>query len=276
VVPSYNYARYLPGRLSSIFAQRHPASEVIVLDDASSDGSAEAASRIAAQWRQTIRLVGNATNSGSVFGQWRKAAELARGTFLWIAEADDEADPGFLAALAARLAETPDIDLAFTDSRAIDAEGRETRPDHQEYYRQADATALGRDGLFPARQFARRFLGQRNLILNASAVLWRRTALLAALDRCGDELAQYRMAGDWRVYVELMAESEGQVAYVAAPLNAHRLHAQSVSATLANSRHIAEIALVHAAVRSRLGLPGSGQAAYRRLVSRQLRTIGAG
>ena len=276
VVPSYNYARYLPERLGSIFAQRHPVAEVIVLDDASGDDSAERATATAAQWRRPIRLVRNPTNSGSVFAQWRQAAELAGGNFLWIAEADDAADPGFLAALAARLAAAPQIDLAFTDSRAIDAEGAEIRADHQAYYREAGAAALCRDGVFPAREFARRFLGQRNLILNASAVLWRRTALLAALARCGDELAQYRMAGDWRVYVELMAESDGQVAYVAAPLNMHRRHDRSVTAMLEKARHVAEIGLVQAAVRARLGLPDTGQAAYRRQVTRQLRALPAG
>jgi glycosyltransferase involved in cell wall biosynthesis len=35
VVPNYNYARYMPERLGSIFRQTHPVQEVVVLDDCS-------------------------------------------------------------------------------------------------------------------------------------------------------------------------------------------------------------------------------------------------
>ena len=197
---------------------------------------------------------------------------MARGEYLWIAEADDEADPAFLSALSAVLRGTPDIDLAFTDSRAIDGEGKLIWPSYRDYYLQSDAAALTGDGIFAARDFARRFLGQRNLILNASAVLWRRSALLGALARCGAELDRYRMAGDWRIYVELLAESDGHVAYVAKPLNAHRRHAASVTHTLDAGQHVAEIGLVHAAIRARLGLNDADQETYRHEVRRQLVT----
>src|SRR4029079_18391646 len=35
IVPNYNYARYLPERMGSIFSQTVPVFEIIVLDDAS-------------------------------------------------------------------------------------------------------------------------------------------------------------------------------------------------------------------------------------------------
>ncbi len=135
----------------------------------------------------------------------------------------------------------------------MDGAGAPVWPSYGDYYRASGADELTCDGIFPAREFARRFLGQRNLILNASAVLWKRSALLAALDRCGDELPRYRMAGDWRLYVELLAASEGYVAYVAKPLNVHRRHEGSVTHQLQGKRHRDEIARVHRAVRDRLG-----------------------
>ena len=104
--------------------------------------------------------------------------------------------------------------------------------------------------MFPAREFARRFLAERNLILNASAVLWRRASLLAALDRCGDDLDGYRLAGDWRLYLELLAASTGRVVVVAAPLNVHRRHAGGVTGSLAPGRHVDEVARVHALARA--------------------------
>jgi glycosyltransferase involved in cell wall biosynthesis len=274
VVPSYNYARYLEARLSSIFAQTYPLAEVIVLDDASTDDSIDVANRVATHWNREVAVVVNPVNSGSVFAQWRRAAELARGDFVWIAEADDAADPGFLAAVATLLRGKPDIDLAFTDSRSIDSQGRPIWPDYQDYYLQSGASALSNDGVYPAADFARRFLVERNLILNVSGVVWRRTALRAALERCGEELEEYQLAGDWRLYVELMAASVGHVGYIAAPLNVHRRHDSSVTYAVQGDRHLGEIARMHKVIKQRLD-PDEAmlgrQAAYQQTVSRLLK-----
>ena len=267
VVPSYNYAGYMGGRLGSIFAQTYPVTELIVLDDASTDDSVAVARAVAAMGTRDITIVKNSKNSGSVFRQWRRAAELARADYVWIAEADDAADPEFLATLAARLRSAPDVELAFCDSRSIDGEGAPIWPNYREYYRNSGAPALTQDGIFPARDFARRFLAERNLIVNASAVLWKRSSLLAAIERCGDELQRYRMAGDWRLYVELMAASRGHVAYVASALNVHRRHAASVTERFSGRRQRSEIARVHGAIRDRLDLDDvvrRRQAAYLR------------
>ena len=243
--------------------------EVIVLDDASSDDSASVATATAAEWGRDIKLVQNNRNSGSVFRQWRRGADLARGDYVWIAEADDEADPNLLAALVSRLDAAPDIDLVLCDSRSIDATGAPIWPNFQTYFAEA-AVDLTQDAIFPARDFARRFLAERNLILNVSAVLWRRTALRAALDRCWDALRDLRMAGDWHLYFDLLAHSDGHVAWLATPLNTHRRHAASVTGTLAARRHLEEIARVQTIARDTLTLDAATidrQAAYLRQVA---------
>ena len=248
-VPSYNYARYLPDRLASIFAQTHPVTEILLLDDASTDDSPAIARAIAAEWNRDLRVITARRNSGSAFRQWLTAARTATSDFLWIAEADDVADPALLATLAARLAGQPDAILAIADSRAIDAEGNLLWPDHRAYFTDSGAPDLCRDGLFPAHIFAQRFLAERNLILNVSAVLWRRTALLAALERCAPDLPSYRLAGDWRVYLEATLNADGTVIVAATPLNAHRRHPASLTATTDSDTHASETARLQALVR---------------------------
>ena len=252
VVPSYNYAHFLPARLGSIFAQTHPIAELIVLDDASTDDSEAAARQTAAEAGRQILWVGAERNGGSVFRAWRRAAAAAKGEWLWIAEADDLSDPAFLTTLCRAIQDAPDVVMAFSDSRAIDAAGAPLWPDYQTYYSQSGCDLLAQDGVFEAADALRECLGSRNLILNASAVLFRREALLAALDRCGDELDEYDMAGDWRAYAELLAGG-GRVAYIAKPLNAHRRHATSVTHRLNAMQHLDEIARMHKHMRSLLG-----------------------
>jgi len=273
VVPNYNYARYMPERLGSVFAQAHPLREVIVLDDCSTDDSLAVIPRVAAEAGRTVRLVPNERNSGSVFAQWRKAAELAEGEFVWIAEADDLSDPAFVARLVATMAADPAIRLAFADSRTVQADGTPQWESYKGYYATVEPGALARSEVFEAGEFVRRFLGVKNLILNVSAVLWRRDALLAALDACGEELRGYRMAGDWRLYLEALRAPGARIAYEAAPLNVHRRHAESVTHALKADLHVAEIARCHAAAAA--ALPEDASASLRARQSAYLREVAA-
>ena len=273
VVPSCNYGRYMAERMASIFAQDHPVAEVLVIDDASADDSVAVALRTAEEWRREIVVETATVNSGSVFRQWRKAAERARGALLWIAEADDAADPALLGALARLLQAQPDMVLAFSDSRSVDGAGAALGGSYRDYYAQAGASGLLQDGMFPARAFVRQYLSERNLILNASAVVWRRAALLAAFERCGAELDALPIAGDWRLYLEALAGSDGSVGFIAAPLNVHRRHEASVSAAGRGRLHVEQIGRMHRAVRGLLGPDAAlkrRQGAYLRAVARDL------
>lgn len=248
IVPSYNYARYMAQRLGSIFAQDYPVSEIIVLDDASTDGAADAAEAVAAALGRTVRVLRSERNTGNVFLQWRKAAELATGDYVWIAEADDGAEPTFLSTLAGQL-EDPDVLFAYTDSRAIDADGHVIWPDYKGYYRSVAPDLLQKDQVFDSAEFAKAALAVKNLILNVSSILWRREVIKDALDDVADDLPALRLAGDWRAYVQACA-SEGKIAYVAAPLNHHRRHQGAVTATTRGPDQAAQAQVVHKAVRT--------------------------
>jgi glycosyltransferase involved in cell wall biosynthesis len=272
-VPNYNYARHLPARLNTVFAQTHPVREVIVLDDASHDDSVKVINASALQAGRRIRLVVNKRNAGSVFAQWRRAAEMAAGEFIWIAEADDEAEPEYLARMAALLMRDSRMALAFSDSRTMHADGSAQWPSYKDYYATVEQGALRETAIFPGRDFARRFMAVKNVLVNASAVVWRRAALLAALDACGKELPKFRMAGDWILYLTAMAAKDARIGYEAQVLNIHRRHGSSVTHALDAEAHIAEIARCHAFARKILALPAPAegqQAAYRAEVRAQL------
>ena len=122
-----------------------------------------------------------------------------------------------------------------------------------------EAGALTRTEVFDAADFVSRFLTVKNLLLNVSAVVWRRQALLDALDTVGAELRGYRMAGDWRLYLAALAAPGARVAYEATPLNVHRRHAGSVTHSLDGDTHLAEIVRCHG-----FALAAAGKAAKAR------------
>ncbi len=272
-VPNYNYARYMPERLGSIFHQSHPVREVLVLDDCSSDNSAEVIPQVAAEWDREISYIPNLVNSGSVFAQWRKAAELAQGEFVWIAEADDLSDRDFLTRTLALMGGDPMVQLAFSDSRTVTVDGTPQWATYKPYYATVEPGALARTEVFEAEDFVRRMLSVKNLILNVSSVVWRRDALLRALDVCQADLKTFRMAGDWRLYLEALALPGARIGYEAEPLNVHRRHAESVTHALKADLHVAEIDRCHGFARAAFALPRPAvetQEAYLAEVAKQL------
>jgi len=189
----------------------------------------------------------NEQNSGSVFAQWKRAAEMATGEFIWLCEADDAADPTFLARLMEAMAGAENPVLAFTDSRAVDGEGKQVMPSYQSYYFASGVKTLAASGIWEARRFAETALGVRNLIPNVSGVLWRREALLRALADVPD-ITKWRLAGDWVLYLAALAGDAqctritGNVIYIAEPLNTHRRHSGGLTQSLTPAAHVAEIA----------------------------------
>jgi glycosyltransferase involved in cell wall biosynthesis len=273
VVPNFNYAHCLRDRLNTIFDQTHPVEEIIILDDASTDDSIVAIENTAEEHNRNVTLVINEVNSGSVFTQWAKGAEMASAEFIWIAEADDLSEPPFLSRVIALMRTDPSIQLGFCDSRSIDAKGDLVYPSYKPYFATLEPGALTRTEVFSGEEFIIRFLVVKNSILNVSSVVWRRDALLGAFAACHKDLAQYRMAGDWRIYLECLAAPNAKIAYVADPLNVHRRHAQSVTHALKAQKHVEEIATIHAKIRERFKPPKSvlaAQSAYLEEVTTQL------
>ncbi len=252
IVPNCDYARYLPERLETIRRQDRAVDLLVFLDDASTDASWEVAQPLLAAFACPIIPDRNAQRSGAVLRQWRQGLARVGTDFVWIAEADDRAAPGLLAALAARLEADPSAIFAFCDSRAIDEAGATIATDSKDYYRAQGETVLDGDAVLEASEFLRRCLCPRNLVLNASAVLWRRTALAAALERIGTGLGAWTSAGDWRVYAEACMAG-GHVHYLAAPLNDHRRHAGSVTGRVNAPQRYAEVVLMMAWLRQRIG-----------------------
>jgi glycosyltransferase involved in cell wall biosynthesis len=242
VVPNFNYAHFLRSRLNSVFNQTHPIFEVIVLDDASTDASLELIEGIVAESGRRMKVVPSRSNSGSVFRQWAKGCHRARGDFVWIAEADDLVEPEFLERLAPQLNDS--VAYGFSDSTLIDGDGHVIDESYRFYYRLAGAALMESDFVVPGETFILECLAERNLVLNVSAVVWNRTRLRKALRAGLRDLLTYKLTGDWHLYVTT-ALSDGQVAYVAQPLNIHRRHDSSVTSSLGKRRHIEEVRRIH-------------------------------
>lgn len=111
VIPCYNYARYLPEAVASVLSQDGVAVDVVIVDDCSTDDSAEVAASLAAA-DPRIRLLRNADNRGPVETFNAGLAE-ATGEFLVRLDADDLLTPGSLARAVGLARAFPSVGLVY-------------------------------------------------------------------------------------------------------------------------------------------------------------------
>lgn len=130
-VVNWNRREYLRACLTSLAAQRGADFEVIVVDNGSSDGSAEMA-----RSEFGVRVIANADNRGFCAAN-NQAFAAARGQFIALLNNDAEAAPDFLSNLRRAFQAAPDIGMAaakvvvWEDSRRIDKVGHLIYPDGQ-------------------------------------------------------------------------------------------------------------------------------------------------
>lgn len=216
IIPNYNHAAYLKQRIESVLAQSFQDFEIILLDDASQDQSHEVIESY--RGHPKIQIEFNESNSGSVFKQWNKGLQMARGKYVWIAESDDYSSPKFLETLVRKMEENPHVGIAFSDSFRV-FEG-ETTPARERWFGEFaaqyehDFTATGREYVASQMLFF-------NTIPNASSALFRRELA----ERIGRADESFRLSGDWLFWIRLLSHSD--IAYVAAPLNYYRYHEQT-------------------------------------------------
>lgn len=222
IVPNYNKGPYLRERLSSILGQTHADFELLFLDDASTDESLEVLREFAHDER--IRVIVNRVNSGSVFRQWNLGLREARGEFVWIAEADDYADPRFLETMLDRFGRFPSAGLVCCRPMVVDEHGaRKGAFDCNSWWEARNRRPI-EDYFSAGRLECGTFLVISNTIPNASGVLIRRSVV----ESVGYADEGWRVAGDWHFWARILLASD--FAFVAEPLNFWRWDARTVRA----------------------------------------------
>jgi glycosyltransferase involved in cell wall biosynthesis len=113
VVPAYNAQEYVAETVRSILSQTHPADEVIVVDDGSTDETLQELARFGGEIRvirQLNRSAAGAHNTG--FG-------AARGDYVARCDADDLWEPTKLERQVQTLERHPQVDIAFSGAQSF-------------------------------------------------------------------------------------------------------------------------------------------------------------
>lgn len=197
IIPNYNHYPFLKERIDSVLQQSYSYFEVIILDDCSTDRSRE----IIENYRNNTKvsnIIYNKKNSGSVFKQWKKGLELAKGDYIWIAESDDFAEPDFLLKMVPILESDKEIGLVYSNSNIIynyNVKSIRFNTLNDLRYYMFKSKMWNNSFTLDGKIFLRKFLSKKCAINNASAVIFRKSAIDLNLN-----YEKFKYAGDWLLY----------------------------------------------------------------------------
>jgi glycosyltransferase involved in cell wall biosynthesis len=215
IIPNYNHVAYLKQRIESVLQQTFHDFEIIILDDCSTDGSAD----VIRQYEKhplVQKVIYNEMNSGNPFRQWKKGIEQAQGEWIWFAESDDYADVKFLDKMLAAADQHPNAGLVYCDSHVVTGSRVEEDTFATLKDRRYHTTRWSENYSANGIQEIEDFLLDGGTINNSSAVLFKKQVL----ERVNPFDITFRYIGDKYAFVKTLSVSD--VAYVKEPLNYYR------------------------------------------------------
>jgi glycosyltransferase involved in cell wall biosynthesis len=229
LMPVRNCAAYLDRALQSLAAQTFEDFEIVVVDNGSTDGTAE----ILREWGyREKRLRAFRLRRPSLSGSLNHAAAKARAPLLARLDGDDIAFPHRLAVQVAEMSRRPGLGLLGSAAELIDSEGRHIGRLHR---------PLG------DRQL-RRFLEQGCAFVHSSIVMRREVFLAAGGYRPGLNVAE-----DYDLWLRIAELAE--IANLPEPLVRYRIHTQSATARKPVRQAVAIACVAAAREARRRGLP---------------------
>lgn len=258
LVPAYNAQDYLEECLASVIEQGGDGIEILVLDDASTDGSPTLLATLAARWPGRLRLLRHAVNQGQSAAR-NTMIDAARGEYLWFLDADDKLLPGALARLRA-IVQQHGPDVVLCDFQVWRARTRlKHRLRGELHQRSFDGPAgrlvhdrcellrglLATGRLHPWSKIARRILWGGDLRF--------------PVGRCFEDMAA----------VPLMALRAGSFFYEPQPWVAYRQHAASVLATMSLAKVQDQVAALRPLREALRGTPCERHAGLQQAMAHQ-------
>src|SRR5215469_12425788 len=119
IITSYNYRRYLPDAIDSALNQTYPNTEVIVVDDGSTDNSREVIAGYDG------RIVPVLKENGGQASAFNAGFELSRGDVICFLDSDDALFPTAIAR-AADLLRDEEVAKVHWPLSVVDAQGNDT------------------------------------------------------------------------------------------------------------------------------------------------------
>lgn len=210
IVPCYNYGRFLRQCTQSVLQQDGLSIRILIIDDASTDGSVDEAWAIARE-DSRVQVIAHSENQGHI-ATFNEGIEWVEASYMLLLSADDLVAPGALSRAVAAMEAHPQI--AFTCGRAI----RFSKLEELEQ----EAAGTGALTIVPGQDFIRRLcINPINPVETVTAVV--RTAVQK---RIGGYCPALPHAGDMEMWLRCAAQ--GAVGEIDAVQGFARMHGSNM------------------------------------------------
>lgn len=207
-IAAYNHEEYIGEALESVLAQSYSNIEILVVDDASTDGSAAVIAGYAKRYPDRVRVLVLSENEGPSRAANRLFA-MARGSFVALLGSDDRMLPQRIKRQVEYMRSNPGCVAVFGEIAVIDAQGRRVESDGERLFNQ------------PIIHLRRQLLSGN--FLNAPSAMVRRADLMAV----GGYDPLLRYVQDFELWGRLLGR--GEIARINECLTEYRVHGSNLS-----------------------------------------------
>lgn len=206
VIPTYNRAAFIREALNSVLQQSFQAYEILVIDDGSTDNTAELLSQMGDSRIRYLTQDHRGVSAALDLG-WRSA----HGQYIARLDSDDRWLPDLLQQLVTRMDADPSLGVVFARAQGMDAQGHLL------------TQLIGTEERFPGHTLKSLIYGD---FVCPIAVLIRR----AVIERAGGYDASLIANEDWDLWIRIASQQYG-IGYVPRVLAHYRYHTQNLTRT---------------------------------------------
>ena len=217
-VSAYNRVNYLPFCLDSLLSQSYPNCEIIVVDDGSTDGTAELMQKSYPQVKYIKKENGGDASAKNV------VAQTGSGEYIVFNDSDDVFYPDTVERLYNAIDKNSPCSCSYGTYQTIDAEGRELPTKRK----MTD---------FPSGDITEKLL--KHIIVNSCGTLMPRRFFL----ECGSFDTALRVCHDWALFLEMSLK--GKFYAVQEPVFLRRRHGSNLSSATYAKLHVGLDVLEH-------------------------------
>jgi len=179
-IGTHNGARFIEEQLRSILNQTVPPDEIVISDDASTDGTIQVARSVLEKHESrvrgvtsTLRVIENTVALG-IAANFQQALMASTGDLIALSDQDDVWEPGRLETALREFSSRPELDLLHSNAILVDAHGE---PIGGTLFDAIEISEEIRRQIHDGRAF--KVLMRRNVVTGATVVIRRRLLLRA-------------------------------------------------------------------------------------------------
>jgi glycosyltransferase involved in cell wall biosynthesis len=221
LIPVFNRKRFIGHCIASALAQTYPDIEVVVVDNASTDGTWEVCQHYA-RIDSRVRIFQNRENLGPV-RNWRLCVDLARGVYTKILWSDDLIHPEYLSKTLNYLNQ-PEIGFVYSSASILLTDIEEAFYQSFEQFR---------TGIYESRHYIEAALLNQDVPYSPGCAIFRTVDVRANLllnvrNRVGSDFSSHAIGNDLLLFL-LTASAYPKFAVVNETLSYFRIHNGSIT-----------------------------------------------